>query len=137
MTLVIDTFEVPSLFISRKLFRSLKVTDIEEVSLETIENVLMGEGIYSIHKECFSHDDIRWMKYYSNEVVEVFANVQYINKSKKIVKYYSIVRDFDGTAIDLVEIKENEDEEIYDKTAFLPYIKAQEEEIVIFPDDED
>ncbi|AFN82864.1 hypothetical protein EROM_040970 [Encephalitozoon romaleae SJ-2008] len=137
MALVIDTFEVPSLLISRKLFRSLKVMDIEEVSLETIEDVLTVEGIYSIHKECFSYDDIRWMKYYFNEVVEVFANVQYINKSKKVVKYYSIIRDLDGTAIDLVEIKENENEEIHDKTAFLPYIKAQGEEIVIFPDDED
>ncbi|KAG5859912.1 hypothetical protein KMI_04g07210 [Encephalitozoon hellem] len=137
MALIVDTFEVPSELISQKLFRSADVRGIEEVSLGTIEEVLAGEGIYSIHRECFSCEEIRWMKYYFNEVVEVFANVQYVNKSKKIVKYYSIVRDCNGAVIDLAEIKESEDEETHDKTAFLPYIKAQEEEIVIFPDDED
>ncbi|ADM11387.1 uncharacterized protein Eint_040980 [Encephalitozoon intestinalis ATCC 50506] len=137
MVLIVDTFEVPSLLISQKLFRSSSVVEIEEVTKETIDEVLTADGVYSIHKECFDYERIRWMKYYFNEVVEVFANVQYINKSKKVVRYYSIVRDAEGVATDLVEIKEDEEKEAYDKTAFLPHVQAQEEEIVIFPDDED
>ncbi|CAD25288.1 hypothetical protein [Encephalitozoon cuniculi GB-M1] len=137
MVLVIDTFEVPSVVISRRLFRSSEVVEVEEVSMGTIKRVLTAGGIYSIHKECFSDEEIRQMKYYFNEVVEVLGNVQYINKSRRVVKYYAVIRGSDGVPIDLDEIREEEDGRACDKTAFLPYVKAQEEEIVIFPDDED
>lgn len=138
MVLIVDTFEVPSVVISKRLFRSERVKELGDVSAGTIKRVLRTPGVYGMHRECFDDMDIARMRYYFNEVVEVFGNVVYVNKSKRTVKHYSIVRDGDGVVVDLSEIRDEESSgEGRDKTGFLPHVKAQEAEIVVFPEDED
>lgn len=135
MPLIVDTFETPAVLVSRKLFGSDEITELSDVSMEVVREILCGNGIYYTHMEC-SSDKLCSMKYYFNEVVEVLTNVRYINKNKKVVKYYSIERD--GEDISLREIKECTGiDESVDKTAFLPHLRVQEEELVIFPQDED
>ena len=133
-----DTFAVSSLAVSRRLFRCERVEELGDVSPETIGRVLRTPGVYGMHRECFDELDIRRMKYYFNEVVEVAENVMYVNKSKRTVKYYSIVRSACGEVVDFVEIGDEESSgEERDKTGFLPHIRAQEAEVVVFPEDED
>lgn len=138
MPLIIDTFEVPASLISQRLFRCSDMIELKGISKKVIEMVLTNnDGIYFVHKEC-AGDEICGIKYYFNEIVEVFTNVQYINKNRKLVKYYVIGRNGYGAVCSLTEMKgAEESENPVDKTAFLPHLGAQEEEIVIFPDDED
>jgi hypothetical protein len=137
MPLIVDSYDVPAALISHKLFRRSEVVEIETVDGPTIEDAIMSEGLYCVHRER-DIDGLEALKYYFNEIVEVGTSVMYINKSKKVVRYYTIHRNGDGLAEDLRELREVEDSrECVDKTAFLPHIRAQEEEIVIFPEDEE
>lgn len=134
MPLIIDTYEVPALFISRKIFKSDEIEEIKKTPSDILE--ISKDKIYFIHGE----DDLsaRHVKYYFNEVVEVGMNMIYYNKAKKQVKYYKIDRDNDGFATDIVEImEENIIKDSVDKTNFLPYLRAQDDEIVLFPENED
>ncbi|KAH9411596.1 hypothetical protein HK407_04g07010 [Ordospora pajunii] len=140
MVLVIDVFRVPGEFVLQELFGKMAMKELNGGVEQMITEILADNGVYVIHKETMDEEEMRWLRYYSNEVVEVLTemNVQYVNKSKKVVKYYYVTRDSMGRCKRLVEVDEGsaEKKEMHDKTSYLPYIEAQCEEEVIFPDDE-
>lgn len=123
--------------ICRKLFHCGEVVELGRISSETINTVVGSDRVYCVHRER-DEDEVRQMKYYFNEVVEVVGNVRYMNKSRRVVKHYLVRKNADGVVDDLVEIKEvSEREESVDKTGFLPHLRAQDSEVVVFPDDEE
>lgn len=134
MPLIVDTFDVPAALIAQKLFQTADVVEIESLCRETVERILAGRDVFCVHRECV--ENVQEMRYYFNEVVEVLANVRYINKNKKSVRYYLVGKNGDGVAESVSEIRECERTDEMDKTAFLPHVRAQGDEIVIFPDDE-
>lgn len=96
MLLIIDTFEVPALLISQKLFRSTNIIEIERISKKIFEEIASKDEIYCIHKECIG-DELRLIKYYFNEIVEVFTNVQYI--MKKLLFFQTMMRTKNASSI--------------------------------------
>jgi hypothetical protein len=140
MVLVIDAFRVPGEFVSQKLFGRTVTNELNGGVERMIEKMLVDSSVQVVHKEAIGENEMRWLRYYNNEVVEVLTemNVQYVNKNKKTVKYYYVTRDCMGRCKGLVEVEEGcaEKKEMHDKTSYLPYIEAQCDEEVIFPDDE-
>ncbi|KAF9763267.1 hypothetical protein NGRA_1387 [Nosema granulosis] len=134
MVLIIDTYEIPARDIAMALFKRSEVT-IEPVSLENLTDGSFEDSdkIYYIHKETIFN--LRTIKYYFNEIIEVDSFVVHLNKKRKTLKYYRIIKT--TNKLKLEEIKQSRKLTSFDKTSFLPYLKAQEDEIVIFPEDDD
>lgn len=97
MKLIIDTYEIPASSISHQIY---KTSNLKHITLHSLLNEpLVHDCVYYVHsEEC----DTRLIKYYFSEVVEVKSSVVYINKVRKVVKYYSVdvngcvdVKDFD------------------------------------------
>ncbi|WUR03312.1 uncharacterized protein VNE69_04138 [Vairimorpha necatrix] len=127
MKLVIDKYEIPGNIISEQIFRTKEVQDISNV------HDLDPHVVYCIHEES---PDLRKIKWYFNEIVEIRNNLVYINKKRKIVKYYNIIRE--RGEIIFKEIKNDiKIENKINKNDFLPHLEAQNDEVVIFPNEEE
>lgn len=132
MPLIIDTYEVPACEISKAILNN---ANIEPVDLDLIfgGSFVDKDKIYYVHKEV--EFDLRRVKYYFNEIIEVDTFIMYINKRRRSLKYFRMIN-VDGK-FKVEEIKESRKSTSFDKTNFLPYLKAQENEIVIFPEEDE
>ncbi|KAI4291819.1 hypothetical protein PAPHI01_1093 [Pancytospora philotis] len=85
---------------------------------------------------CFARaeqDNIREIKYYFNRIYSVEGGkIVCMHKSARQLKCYDCET---GRPIRFEVGKEGV--EVVDKTAFLPFLRAQEGELVLFPDDSD
>jgi hypothetical protein len=138
MILIIDVFNVPS----KKVVGLLKIKGRETVLTKEVfiaELDCLSKDVYTLHKE-ESEEILRHVKYYFNEIYEVVDDLLvYINKKRRIIKRYDIIRLHNGCVTGFKEIlsKNRPSVESPIKKDYLPFIKAQDGETVRFPDDEE
>lgn len=131
MPLIIDTYEVPAGEIASAIYRNSNVQPLSFESLRRGE-IQDDNKLYFVHKEI--EFDLRKIKYYFNEIIEVDTFIMQINKLRKSVRYFRYTTEGN---LKIEEIKKMHKEKSFDKTSFLPHLKAQEDEIVIFPEDDE
>lgn len=122
MILIIDNYFTPAYRIKDFLYKNRR--------LEPFVEDFSDDAVYFIHSECVGN--LQKYIYLAEEVVEVKGDrLLVLKKKKRCVSWYRI----EGKAFvkeELVgEKKSTKDIER------LPYIRAQDEEIVIFPSDDE
>ncbi|KAF7683325.1 hypothetical protein TCON_1459 [Astathelohania contejeani] len=137
MVLIIESFEVPAQRISNYFFPGQEIKlmdDISDCYTALNKKILYVNNLNS---------NLEKLKYYSNEIFEVVSDdlLLHINKKKHFINNYKILRNVDGMVFGFEKKNEeradkDECNEI-DKTEYLPYLKAQNDEIVYFPNEED
>ncbi|KAK6089647.1 hypothetical protein P3W45_001413 [Vairimorpha bombi] len=127
MKLIVDKYEIPADSISEQIFRTKETRKI------TLKDVINGNVdstlVYHIHEE---EEDTRKLKYFFNEIVEIKNNLVYINKRRKVVKYYNIIKIEDDYLFKEIR-QEDIKKVVIDKSAYLPHLRVQQDEVVIFP----
>lgn len=126
MPLIIDSYECPYTRITSLLFPEQEVEYLDAPISES-EN---EETYYYIHEE---QANVEAVKYYFNKIYYPEGDkIVCIYKRARKIKYYDL------NTGNLIQLEAGEDgAEVVDKSAFLPYLKAQEGELVLFPEEDD
>lgn len=130
--------------ISKSIYPTISFTEIKTVDMDCfnylhkIEND--GNINFFIRLESFSPEEINKVKYYFDQICEVNENLLKItNKKRRNVKIFDIIRN-NREVVGFEEIIDNQinktSEMDLGKT-FKPYMDAQEEEVVLYPSDEE
>lgn len=124
MPLIIETYFTPYTKIAELMFEGIEFTYIDRPVSEPAD-----EEMY-----CYTREEgSREIKYYFNKIYYIEnGKIVCIHKTAKQIKYYD---EKTGKLINFQ--KERKDEEALDKTEFLPQLRAQDGELVIFPEEDD
>lgn len=149
MILIIDAYDVPAEKIISKIYSHEHFHCINEIndSLKPQNTFNKLHEIQSQHaknfiagSECFDADFLEKIKYYFNEICVVDGKLLKItNKRKRTFHIYSIIRN-EHEIVDFVLIQDNFGQNQLDNnriTTSQPYLSVQDEEVVLFPSDED
>lgn len=129
MKLVVDSYEIPGIVISKQIFKCSNITELKDIN----DITEIKDTVYCVHEESC---DLRKIKYYFNEIVEIKNNLVYYNKRKKVIKYYNIILNNEGYIFK--EIKQQIGNKVFiNKNEYLPHLKVQENEVVIFPNEDE
>ncbi|KRH94069.1 hypothetical protein M153_3930001512 [Pseudoloma neurophilia] len=143
MILIIEDFFTPHEKICKFLFLKREFSEIIKIDQDCYENLYKiqdNDVNFFIKQENFSVSDILKLEYYFEQIYRVDGDLlRFLNKKKRTKKLFHIKRDNSGiTAIQ--EILENFNEEISEinlgKTN-KPYMDAQEDDVVLYPSDEE
>ena len=128
MILVIDTYTVPY----KKISKRFNLNNAKHLTTTVNDK----NEIYFYHKE-EQTDELHKQKYFFEEIYEVEGEyILYINKKKGVARRYGIGR-VDGRVTAINEITAESSRASQSKNEFLPFIDAQEDEIVTFPSSEE
>jgi len=125
MPLIIESYFQPFTKISEKMFPGKKIVFLDRPVSEPPDDAVF----YYCREE-----SAREIKYYFNKIYYIEGNrIAYLNKIKREIRYYDTGT---GQLIQFsVNDNEPEDRKI-DKSSFLPHLKVQEGELVLFPDND-
>lgn len=144
MILIIEDYYTPAEKVQKILFPNKPFTEIKKVDQECFRNLYelsdKCDCNFFIRLEWFSTNEIDKIKFYFDQIYEVDKNLlRYLNKKKRLTKLYEILRSNVGIT-EIKEIKENVCTGLHEMSigqSAKPYMDAQDEEIVLYPSDEE
>ncbi|ELQ74453.1 hypothetical protein THOM_2632 [Trachipleistophora hominis] len=151
MILVIDVYDVPAAKIIQfiydtKMFREIEqrndASDDESNAIFQYLNKMRTREPtnFFVRGESFSKRVLDKIKYYFDEICEVQGTILRItDRKKREIRFYDIVRD-EREIINFVRIKDDlreQADELGTSRTIKPYLDAQEDEVVLFPSDEE
>ena len=129
MPLIIESYFSPHTGISGLLFPAVDFTYVDAP--------ISGDAPSSGGDEPFCYtraelENCRTIRYCFNKIYYAEkGKIVFIHKSARQIRYYDL-----GTG-KLIDFPKTEDAEKMDKSEFLPQLKAQDGEIVLFPEEDD
>lgn len=128
MKLIIETYKMRARKLSNFFYRT---ENIKELKFESFKELVLNRDSEEIFYLNESTEDLDLIKYYFNEIIEIRNNYAvFSSKKKRKVNYFEIK----GNEI----IKEDKNLSKMPEKKNLPFLNAQNEEIILFPsDDED
>lgn len=151
MILIIDVYEIPAEKIIQHIYGTKMFKEItEKESVPNIESGAIFQHLnavrtadpanFFVRSENYDCKTLSKLKYYFDEVCEVSGTLLKITeKKKREVRFYDIVRD-EKEIVDFVRIKDDLGEKVGGTAisrTIKPYLDAQEDEVVLFPSDEE
>lgn len=139
MILIIDKYDIPFELIKKNLFKNTEFKEIKSLDFNIFNELIETKGNYFLHSECFSETEIDEVSFYFDEIVDIKNQlVRFKRKNKPFDKkflYYEIENS--GRNINFVLLRNDVNQPNNEKNDFLPYLNAQDGEVVLFPSDEE
>lgn len=141
MPLIVESYFNPYTKIAKLLFPKNKFEYLEfpisedaskneNLSDNDLTNNITDDSSFYYTRE--ENPNCRAIKYYFNKIYYIEKNkIVCIHKSARTIKYYDLETG------KLISFDKKKEIETIDKTAFLPQLKAQEGELVLFPEEDD
>lgn len=144
MILIIDVYKVPAKKIIDLIYPGKKFEEIKEnenTIFKTLYEIKSNEPQnFFLRSESFESFFLTKLKYYFDEICEISESVLKItDKKKREIRIYDIIQNEKGIKEFrlITDTIEQKNENVSTSKTIKPYLEAQEDEIVLFPSDEE